>query len=208
MEQKRAGCFTIIVGAVLIGAVLDRCSSKHGSESAPVSTPAVPAQTPAELAAQAESEALKALKNPRYAIGQEFSVGYFSYVVNKVEVKPGEYGPVLAVDISIRNNDSSETMTPMLSLLDEHGQKRGGTILELGQSGDLVTELRPGVTYRGYAAFEKAPTDGKYFVLVSGGMTSGRSAIVPLFEQPAVSPTLPETPASEAVPPAPREVQN
>jgi len=196
MEQKRAGCFTILVGAVLLGAVLDRCSGKHPSESAPVvSTPAVPAQTPAEQAAQIEHEAARALANPRYAIGQEFSVGYFSYRVNRVEVKSDAVSsPILAIDVTIRNDDSSDTMTPMLSLLDEHGKKRGGTILELGLSGDLITELRPGVAYRGYAAFENVPTDGKYILLVSGGMTSGRSAIVPLFEQTAEPPSASEPP--------------
>jgi hypothetical protein len=178
--------------------VLDRCSGKHPSESAPVvSTPAVPAQTPAEQAAQIEHEAASALANPHYAIGQEFSVGYFSYRVNRVEVKSdAASAPILAIDVTVRNDDSSESMTPMLKLLDENGKKRGGAILELATpSGDLITELRSGVVYRGYAAFDNVPTDGKYILLVSGGLASGKSAIVPLFEQTAEPPSASDPPA-------------
>jgi hypothetical protein len=210
MEQKRAGCFTILVAAVVLGAVLDRCSGKHSSESSPVvsnpaiSTPAVPAQTPAEQAAQTEREAASALANPRYAMGQEFSVGYFSYRVNKVEVISDPYrGLLLAVDITVRNDDSSESMTPMLKLLDENGKERGSAIVALATpSGDVLAELRPGVVNRGYAAFDSVPTDGKYILLVSGGLASGRSAIVPLFEQSAVPP-----PVSDTTPPSPSAPQ-
>lgn len=206
MEQKRAGCFTVLIGGLLIGAVLDRCSTKHSeppaiasTPAAPVSTPtpAAPELTPEQQATQAEREAREALDNPRYAIGQEFSVGYFSYVVNKVEVKPDESrGPLVAVDITIRNNDSSDTMTPSLSLLDEYGKKRAGAILALAApSGDLLTELRPGVVYRGYAAFNGVPTDARYILLVSGGLglAPEKSAIVPLFEQPAAPPSTTES---------------
>jgi hypothetical protein len=144
-----------------------------------------------------ENEAASALANPRYAIGQEFSVGYFSYRVNKVEVIPdAARGPLLAVDVTVRNDDSSESMTPMLTLLDENGKKRGGAILVLATpSGDLLTELRSDVIYRGYAAFDSVPTDGKYILLVSGGLASGKSAVVPLFDQAAVSPSVSEPPA-------------
>ena len=198
MEQKRAGCLTILAVGAVIGLVLDRCSNKPSSEPATaLPAPAVPAQTPAEQAAQTEKEAVSALAKPRYAIGQEFSVGYFSYQVNKVEVKSdATRGPLLAIDITVRNDDSSESMTPMLKLLDENGKERGGAILALATpSGDVLTELRPDVVYRGYAAFDDVPTDGKYILLVSGGLASGKSAIVPLFEQLAVPPSVSEPPA-------------
>src|ERR1019366_5963877 len=205
MEQKRAGCLTILAVGAVIGLVLDRCSNKPSSEPATaLPAPAVPAQTPAEQAAQTEKEAVSALAKPRYAIGQEFSVGYFSYQVNKVEVKSdATRGPLLAIDITVRNDDSSESMTPMLKLLDENGKERGGAILALATpSGDVLTELRPDVVYRGYAAFDDVPTDGKYILLVSGGLASGKSAIVPLFEQSAVPP-----PVSDTTPPSPSAPQ-
>jgi hypothetical protein len=86
MERKHgraAGCLTILAAVVIVG-LLDRpWSNKPNLEPAP----APPAQTPAEQAAQTEKETASALANPRYAIGQEFSVGYFSYRVNRVEVK-------------------------------------------------------------------------------------------------------------------------
>jgi hypothetical protein len=42
MEQKRAGCFTLLIGGLLIGAMLDRCSSKPEKQSEV--TPATPVQ--------------------------------------------------------------------------------------------------------------------------------------------------------------------
>ena len=118
---------------------------------------------------------------PQYPIGQEFSVGYFTYRVDKVESKSTpDHGPLLAVDVTVRNNDDTGTGTPQLRLLDEDGKDYGGTVLELATpSGNLLTELQPGVVHRGYAAFD-VPNDRPYVLRVSGGMTSGKEALVKL----------------------------
>jgi TonB family protein len=185
---------SVVAGLLVIFAIFRWLSPSSERHSPIAATPQAP-QTPAEQVAQTENGTVNAMANPRYAMGQEFSVGYFSYRVNKVEVKSDpSRGPVLAVDITVRNDDSSESMTPMLKLLDENGKDYGRAILELAtRSGDLLTELQPNVINHGYAVFDNAPINGKYLLLVSGGLTSGRSALVPLIEQAAAP-----TPALEA----------
>ena len=127
---------------------------------------------------------VSALARPRFAMGQDFSVGHVSYVVNNVEVKSDpSLGPVLAVDVTVRDDGSGRGTAPVFRLLDESGGDCGGAMLELA-SGDFLRQLQPGVANRGYAIFGGLPVSGKYVLLVPGGLTSDKSAIVPLAEQP------------------------
>jgi TonB family protein len=118
---------------------------------------------------------------PQYSIGQQFTVGYFSYLVTDASVEQGPHGNVLAVSVNLRNEDSGSSMIPMLELLNEGGDVAAHSIVEIGQSGSLGTELasdlKPGRLYRGYGIFE-VPTDHQYTLRVSGGLTSGRKALV------------------------------
>src|SRR6185312_13217230 len=120
---------------------------------------------------------------PVYQMGNPFSVGYFTYVVNRVTVQSDANRRFLAVDVTIRNNDDSDTMTPEIELLDENGKLCGSTMLAIAKpsygGNDLVINLKPEKIYRAYASFE-VPIEGKYTLRVSGGLTSGKKALVVL----------------------------
>jgi hypothetical protein len=206
MSQRAVWLFILAIG--VFGLFLIAIAGLHKPEpaavvSAPVlvggpltvgtvaNPPAVP--TPAAEALRptlretekgaAEMRAAANLAAPSHRMGEEFSVGYFSYIVHRTEVTsdPSDpaHMPVLAVFVNVRNDDNSNSTTPEFRLLDATGHDIAGAILETNSS-NLLTEMKPGVVNRGYLLFEKVPVDGKYILLVSGGLISGQSAIVPL----------------------------
>ena len=80
-------------------------------------------------------------------------------MVGKVEVTsdPSDptNAPVLAVFMNVRNDDTSDSISPPIKLIDESGQVVAGTMLETGHV--LLTEFQPGVVNRGFVLFEKIP---------------------------------------------------
>lgn len=208
MEQKRAGCFTVLVGAVLLGAVLDRCSSNPNESASVISTPAVPARTERFVT---------------YSIGQEFSLGYWSYTVADARWLPltpsrdalgpelqSPYRPenpdslYLVLNVIIRNNGNSEesnraSLVSSFEVIDEvEGLEKG--LLNLPGRGepevqmyaqssreypnyptfpDLLTMLNPGMTTRGTVIFD-VPQNRQYALYFEGGYKTGESAIVKL----------------------------
>ena len=86
----------------------------------------------------------------------------------------------LIVDLTLTNNDNSPSVLPPLKLMDAGGREfettSKGMLLE-GYFGPLKT-VNPGVTTRGSVAFDVP--QGKYYLVVSGGMTSSQSAKIEL----------------------------
>jgi len=86
----------------------------------------------------------------------------------------------LVVDLAIRNNDKTASTLPPVKLVDgegrEYDESSKGIFLE--KSFGLLKSVNPGVTSRGYVIFD-VPT-GSYALKVSGGYTSGASAIIDL----------------------------
>jgi hypothetical protein len=118
MEQKRAGCFTILVGAVLLGAVLDRCSSKHSSEPPPTaSTPAAPAQTPGERLTELKAERQTKADFLMISLGAEAKIRRDLAIVRDPELRkldpfpdPNEEQQLLdSLDKIVKDNAKSKT---------------------------------------------------------------------------------------------------
>jgi Domain of unknown function (DUF4352) len=125
----------------------------------------------------------------RHRIGEDFSVGYWSYRCNgarwqsmipslgTAEIPDAEF---LVVDLYMRNNDRTASTAPPLKLVDAQGREYDESSKGTFMPGalDVLKKLNPQVSSRGYAVFD-APR-GKYALLVSGGFESGEHALVDL----------------------------
>ena len=123
--------------AILIGKFSDsnRPSGLPAVSATVEPTPSTPTARSIDSGSVGSRDASLSEPLTQYQIGQEFSVGYFTYRVNRVETKSRpNHGPVLAVDVTIRNNDDTGSVTPQLRLLDQDGKDYGGTVLELGNA--------------------------------------------------------------------------
>jgi hypothetical protein len=138
-----------------------------------------------QLAAeQAKLAALQTSKT-RYGIGQNVSVGYWTYRCLGVRWQRSigsEYADArfLVVDLVIGNNDKTASSLPPMKLLDEHDREydESSKSIFLERSFGTLKSLNPGVYSRGYVVFDVPP--GKYVLKVSGGYTSGQSATIEL----------------------------
>jgi hypothetical protein len=179
------------IGLVLIGMV--------GGTSAPRSGIAGPAAGGAQ---------------PIHQIGDTIHVGYWTYRVNGYRWTPyigdgflgqkadAEY---MIVDLSIRNDDRTESTLPSIVLVDDQGREfeQSSHSFLLRNSFSLLKQLNPTVESRGTLLFDIPP--GEYTIRLSGGFRSSDNALVQLREidpapkQPAsapgqgVRPTVPST---------------
>jgi ketosteroid isomerase-like protein len=125
---------------------------------------------------------------PRHAIGEDFSVGYWSYRCNRaiwqryivsgfetIEQPDAEF---LIVDLLVQNNDRTSSTLPPLKLVDAQGREfdesSKGSLMN--GSFDILKRLNPGVSSRGFVVFD-APR-GDYMLKFSGGFESEKYAIV------------------------------
>jgi hypothetical protein len=155
-----------------------------------------------------------------YQIGQEFSVGYWTYRVNGAYWTPllgvdpysmeRANGEFVVVDVTARNDDTSSSMLPPFQLADAKGRtydESSGATFEQGFFSGLKS-LNPDVSDRGDVAFDVPP--GRQYVLVlSGGIESGKQVYVPL---PSSAPTAQQPgsggPSQGAAQPPPGEDAN
>ncbi|MGA7523477.1 MAG: DUF4352 domain-containing protein [Acidobacteriaceae bacterium] len=126
-----------------------------------------------------------------HAIGDSFSVGYWSYRCNGARWQSmlvTDYGSMmrpdaafLIVDMTIRNDDRTESTRPQMKLVDSQGREfsESSSTIELSNSLDILEQLNPSVSTRGYVLFD-APPEGKYVLRLSGGFESARFAYVDL----------------------------
>ncbi len=126
-----------------------------------------------------------------HAIGESFSVGYWSYLCNgaywttllgfdqySIERPNGEF---VVVDITVRDDDNSASTVPPFHLADTEGRiydESSAGMLSQGFFSVLET-LNPGISKRAHIAFD-VPPDRQYVLVVSGGIESSEKAIVRL----------------------------
>jgi hypothetical protein len=197
------GLLTAIGVLVLLGylANLLNKSPESGGGSSPTPTTLTPAGDVAPAP-------------PKYAIGQQFSVGYWTYRCNGANWQPfigSGFGSVerpdaafLVLDLTVRNDDRTSSTLPPLKLVDPQGREfdesSKGIFLE-GSFGALK-QLNPGVSSRGLVVFDVP--HGEYMLKVSGGFESGKDALVDLSgggsQEPGQEPEQTSPPREAAAP--------
>lgn len=123
-----------------------------------------------------------------HAVGQSFTVGYWTYVVNGVDSQPWlpdfgrmklcDSGNCVVVNLTVRNDDTTSSTRPIVNLVDSAGREFSETDTWTDTQLSQLQQLNPGVSKRGYIYFD-APR-GNYQLKVSGGYTSGVNALVDL----------------------------
>lgn len=171
-ELSHLGRF-VILGIVLLILFIIWASSREANQA--------PARS---------SDAPIAVEGPKaHRIGEDFAVGYWSYRCNgatwqsmipslgTLETPDAAF---LVVDLYVRNNDRTASTLPPLKLVDAQGREYDESSKRTFMPGafDMLKELNPGVSSRGYAVFD-APR-GQYTLQVSGGFESGEHALVDL----------------------------
>jgi len=165
-----------------------------------------------QKAARSVPEAPPALSKPQvqdslpqaYEIGQQFSIGYWSYLchgaywtpvlgsnLHSMEHANAEF---VVVDIAVRNDDTSASTLPPFQLIDREGRTYDQSAAGMLSQGffSVLEQLNPGVSKRGNVAFD-VPPDRHYSLLISGGIQSSKRASIVL---PTRSPSNQQSPAS------------
>lgn len=131
------------------------------------------------------------------SIGEEISIGHFTYAVDKPKFKKtvgNEFtsqtadGIYLIIPITIRNNDKKEHTLDgsMFKLLDINGTEYshstdGSTALMMSGAKTLfLKQCQPNIPTSGMLIFEVPSKDQKYVLKVSGGFWSGKTASIAL----------------------------
>jgi TonB family protein len=126
---------------------------------------------------------------PKYRLGEDFSVGYWSYRVNGRRWRTvlgtdlGAETPdasFLVLDISARNDDKTPSTLPPFKLVDREGREYESSSKGEFMQGafSLLKSLNPTVSSRGLIVFDVPP--GDYVLKASGGFESGKYALVAL----------------------------
>jgi len=150
------------------------------------------APSQASDAGQSQTTEPSASEPPTYDTGQQFSIGYWSYSCHDAYWTPvlGVFDPYSAehangefivVDITAQNNDTSSSTVPPFQLRDQEGRTYDESSAGMLRRGFFsgLEQLNPGVAERGSVAFD-VPPDRQYVLVVSGGIESGKTAIVTL----------------------------
>jgi hypothetical protein len=189
LKERRSGLGVLLI-AVLVTVLFAIWGTKSNNESTSVSDDSRHSDSPSP----ASSEATRDSSVPLHRIGEEFAVGYWTYRCNGARWQPFVLttfeslerpdAEFLLVDLSIRNNDRSASTLPPAKLVDnlgrEYSESNKGTFVS--GSFDVLKELNPGVSSRGYLLFDAPP--GRYSLELSGGFESGEHALIDL-SQPA-----------------------
>jgi hypothetical protein len=87
----------------------------------------------------------------------------------------------VVVNVTARNDDTSSSVIPTFKLSDTEGRTYDESSAGMLNQGffSSLDSLNPGVSKRGNIAFD-VPTGRKYSLIVSGGIESGKRAIVVL----------------------------
>jgi hypothetical protein len=142
------------------------------------------ADDPASVVAQAPNATSSAPSLIRQ-VGEEFSVGYWTYRCNAAVWLPaiGRETPdasFLVVDMTIRNNDHTASIMPPMKLIDGQGREYDESSAEIFMplAFGTLKKLNPGVSSRGYVVFDVL--HGSYGLMVSGGYESKNTMVVDL----------------------------
>lgn len=171
--------FVIFVGlGYWFHAMVDATSDPQASSTVQVSTQPEEIPTPKDLP-----------KN--FEIGQPFSVGYWSYTCNKAFWTPflgfdpysteRANGDFIVLDLTVRNDDNSESTMPPFHLVDTDGRIYDESAAGSMSQGffSVLEGLNPGVSKRGMVAFD-VPLGRQYSLVASGGMESAEKVVVAL----------------------------
>lgn len=124
-----------------------------------------------------------------HQIGEDVLIGYWAYRCDgahwaksigynvMTEYPDAEF---LVVNLSILNNDNSASILPPLKLVDAQGREyeESSKSISLGDAFGVLKSVNPGVTSHGSVLFDVPP--GDYSLRVSGGFTSGETALIDL----------------------------
>lgn len=169
----------------LSATVKDKGPIQNPSQQRGDITPPDSREVPEDTSSTVKARALP----PAYAIGQSFSIGYWSYHCNSaywtavLGLDPYSMqranAAFVVVNVEVRNDDTSASTLPPFRLADEQGRTYDESSAGMFSQGffSAFEKLNPGVSKRGNIAFD-VPPDRRYFLLVSGGMESGKQAIV------------------------------
>jgi len=141
---------------------------------------------PSEPETKAEPEP-KAPTKPK--IGDGVFIGYWAYSCEGARWKKSigsgytiKYpdAEFLIIDLVIRNDDKTASTLPPVKLVDSQGREYDASSdsIYLDNSFGIWKKVNPGVTSRGYIAFDVP--HGTYALKLSGGFTSGKSELVDL----------------------------
>jgi hypothetical protein len=188
------GCLlTLIIGFVVVWAIYN--SNDNSRSTSPPTRPdeAVPEKVDTQPPTTVAPETIYVPTRPislHRKMGEEFSVGYWSYRCYGVEWQSmivSSFGTpevpdaqFLIVDLSIRNDDRTSSTLPPIKLVDSQGREYDesskGTFLR--GAFDTLKQVNPGVSSRGYVVFD-VPR-GDYALKVSGGFESGEHRLIDL----------------------------
>ncbi len=169
---KKKGRWVYFVVAVGLLLFMGMCSSAFREST-----------TPSTSASNSSTQVTEV----RHQLGQDVFVGYWAYRCMSAQWRKSigsEYtaqypdARFLVVDLAIRNNDKTASTLPPVKLVDNEGREydESSKGIFMDNSFGMLKSLNPGVSSRGYVVFDVPP--GKYALKVSGGFTSGGSAII------------------------------
>jgi hypothetical protein len=125
-----------------------------------------------------------------HAIGERFSVGYWTYVCNGAR---GLLGNSVVVDLTVQNNDKSASNLPPPQIVDEVGNQYEAR--QVWEPGFLyLVSLNPGMSTRGVVVFDVPTLDHHYRLQVSGGFHSRSVALVEITKPDQTEPAAPPEP--------------
>jgi hypothetical protein len=126
-----------------------------------------------------------------YELGQQFSVGYWTYLCQRAFRTPfigsdaftfeRANAQFVVIQITARNDDTSASTIPPFKLMDAEGRTYDESSAGMLNGGffSVLEELNPGVSKTAFVAFD-VPMNRTYELAVSGGIVSGTKAIVAL----------------------------
>ena len=179
----------VIMFIVAVSTATLPSSSPSGS-----SAPSLPAPRPAPSASPAQPSPSPTPKDQGPAVHEAMetvSVGYWSYMVDSAEwrdylsrnelIDEKPSAAYLVVRIAARNNDKSSSTIPPFTLLDDQGAEHSESAnrWRLKDAFGPLESLNPTVQKSGYLVFD-VPRDRTYRLKVSGGLMSGKSALINL----------------------------
>ncbi len=176
---------------------LSPVAESEAEESEEPETNSPEAEPPARP--KAASATKKTQPGPKvYQTGENFSVGYTSYRVDKVwwqdRLSSNQFldrranANWLFVQISVRNNDTKARMIPPFKLIDENRSEYEASPDGWRVEGSIgvLDSLNPRVTQHGFVVFD-VPQGRTYRLIVSGGYWSTSEALVELKDDQALA---------------------
>lgn len=177
------GTVLVLFGLCVCSGLMNAMFEESGSSASRRTTTAQTRRSPEPTSASGSESRV-------YRQGDQFKVGYLSYVVHGVKWRRqiGRQGIAerpnamfLEVEVSVRNDDSQARMIPSFALLDDDGNQheQSAKAWRLDNAIDTRETLNPGVIKRGMVLFDIQPRSD-YSLIVSGGYWSREIAAVVL----------------------------